>query len=59
LIDFKFDTDFLGMLVQTMLGSVAFALMVAVWTDQEEWRAISLARKIAISSHGRDLVRRQ
>jgi hypothetical protein len=36
LIDLKFDTDFLGMLVQAMLGSVAFALMVAVSTDQEE-----------------------
>ena len=36
LIDLKFDTDFLGMLMQAMLGGVALALMVAVWTDQEE-----------------------
>ena len=36
LIDLKFDTDFLGMLMPAMLGSVALALMVAVWTDQEE-----------------------
>jgi len=33
LIDLKFDTDFLGMLVQAMLGSVALSLMVAVCTD--------------------------
>ena len=36
LIDLKFETDFLGMLMPAMLGSVALALMVAVWTDQEE-----------------------
>ena len=36
LIDLKFDTDFLGMLMPAMLGSVALSLMVAVWTDQEE-----------------------
>jgi len=36
LIDLKFDTDFLGMLVQAMLGSVALSLMVAAWTDQED-----------------------
>jgi hypothetical protein len=36
LIDLKFETDFLSMLRPAMLGSVALALMVAVWTDQEE-----------------------
>ena len=36
LIDLKFDTDFLGMLIQAMLAGVALALMVAAWTDQEE-----------------------
>jgi hypothetical protein len=36
LIDLKFDTDFLGMLMQAMLAGVALALIVAVWTDQEE-----------------------
>ena len=36
LIDLKFDTDFLGMLIQAMLPGVALALMVAVWTAQEE-----------------------
>jgi hypothetical protein len=36
LIDLKFDTDLLGMLMQAMLGGVALALMVAVLTDQEE-----------------------
>jgi hypothetical protein len=36
LIDLKFDTDLLGMLLQGMLAGVALALMVAVWTDQEE-----------------------
>ena len=36
LIDLKFDTDFLGMLMQAMLAGVALSLMVAVWTDQEE-----------------------
>ena len=36
LIDLKFDTDFLGMLIQAMLAGVVLALMVAAWTDQEE-----------------------
>jgi hypothetical protein len=36
LIDLKFDTDFLSMLMQGMLAGVALALIVAVWTDQEE-----------------------
>jgi len=36
LIDLKFDTDFLSMLMQAMLGAVALSLMVAVWTDQKE-----------------------
>ena len=36
LIDLEFDTDFLSMLIQAMLAGVALALMVAVWTDQEE-----------------------
>ena len=36
LIDLKFDTDFLGMLMQAMLAGLALALMVAIWTDQEE-----------------------
>lgn len=36
LIDLKLETDFLGMLMPAMLGSVALALRVAVWTDQEE-----------------------
>ena len=36
LIDLKFDTDFLGMLMQAMLAGVALALIVAVWTGQEE-----------------------
>jgi hypothetical protein len=36
LIDLKFDTDFLGMLMQVILAGVALALMVAAWTDQEE-----------------------
>ena len=36
LIDLKFHTDFLGMLMQAMLVGVALALIVAVWTDQEE-----------------------
>jgi hypothetical protein len=36
LIDLKFDTDLVGMLMQAMLGGVALALMVAVLTDQEE-----------------------
>jgi hypothetical protein len=33
-IDLKFDTDFLGSLLQAMLAGVALALMVAAWTDQ-------------------------
>jgi hypothetical protein len=36
LIDLKFGTDLLGMLMQAMLAGVALALMVAVWTDREE-----------------------
>jgi len=36
LIDLKFDTDFLGMLMQAMLAGVALVLIVAVWTGQEE-----------------------
>jgi hypothetical protein len=36
LIDLKFDTDLLSTLLQAMLAGVALALMVAVWTDQEE-----------------------
>lgn len=36
LIDLEFDTDFLSLLIQAMLAGVALALMVAVWTDQEE-----------------------
>ena len=36
LIDLKFDTDFLSMLMQAMLAGVVLALMVAVWTDREE-----------------------
>jgi hypothetical protein len=36
LIDLKFDTDLLGMLMQAMLAGVALALIVAVWTGQEE-----------------------
>ena len=36
LIDLKFDTDFLGMLIQAMLAGAVLALMVAAWTDQEE-----------------------
>ena len=36
LIDLAFDTDFLNMLMQAMLAGVALALIVAVWTDQEE-----------------------
>ena len=33
LIDLKFDTDIMGMLLQAMLAGVALALMVAVRTD--------------------------
>ena len=36
LIDLKFDTDILSILLQAMLAGVALALMVAVWTNQEE-----------------------
>jgi hypothetical protein len=36
LIDLKFDTDLLSMLMQAMLAGVALALVVAVWTDQEQ-----------------------
>jgi hypothetical protein len=36
LIDLKFDTDILSMLLQVMLAGVALALIVAAWTDQEE-----------------------
>jgi len=36
LIDLKFDTDILSMLLQAMLAGVAVALMIALWTDQEE-----------------------
>jgi hypothetical protein len=36
LIDLKFDTDFLGMLMQAMLAGIALALIVAVWTGYEE-----------------------
>jgi hypothetical protein len=36
LIDLAFNTYFLSTLLQPMLVAVALALMVAVWTDQEE-----------------------
>jgi hypothetical protein len=36
LIDLAFDTDFFSILAQAMLAAFACALMVAVWTDQEE-----------------------
>ena len=36
LIDLAFDTDLLNVLMQAMLAGVALALIVAVWTDQEE-----------------------
>jgi hypothetical protein len=36
LIDLVFDTDFLSMLMQAALAGVALALILAVWTDQEE-----------------------
>ncbi len=36
LADLAFDTDFLSILMQVVLAGVAFALMFAVWTDQEE-----------------------
>ena len=40
LIDLKFDTDLLGLLMQAMLAGVALALIVAVWSDQEEYLAM-------------------
>jgi hypothetical protein len=36
LIDLKFDTDILSMLLLIMLTGVALALMVTPWTDREE-----------------------
>jgi hypothetical protein len=36
LVDLKFDTDLLGMLMQAMLVGIALALIVAVWTGYEE-----------------------
>ena len=36
LIDLAFDTDFLNSLMLAALAGVALALVVAVWTDQEE-----------------------
>ena len=36
LIDLEFDTDFLGILAQAMLAAFACAIMLAVWTDQED-----------------------
>ena len=36
LIDLKFDTDLLGVLMQAMLAGIALALIVAVWTGYEE-----------------------
>jgi len=36
LIDLKYHTDILSMLLQVMLMSVALALVVAFWTDREE-----------------------
>jgi hypothetical protein len=36
LIDLAFDTDFLSILMQAMLVAVACALIIAVWTTQEE-----------------------
>ena len=36
LIDLAFDTDFLDMLMQVALAGLALALILAVWTDQEE-----------------------
>jgi hypothetical protein len=36
LIDRSFDTDLLSILMQAMLAAVACALIVAVWTGQEE-----------------------
>jgi hypothetical protein len=36
LIDFAFDTDLLSILAQGMLAAFACALILAVWTGQEE-----------------------
>ena len=36
LIDLKFNTDTLGLLMQAVLVGVALALVLAAWTDQEE-----------------------
>jgi hypothetical protein len=36
LIDFAFDTDLLSTLAQGMLAAFACALILAVWTGQEE-----------------------
>ena len=36
LIDLAFDTDFLNTLMRAMLAGIALALIVAVWTGQEE-----------------------
>jgi hypothetical protein len=36
LIDLAFDTDFLSIVAQGMLAAFACALMIVVWTDQEE-----------------------
>jgi hypothetical protein len=36
LIDLAFNTNFLSMLMQAMLVGFALALMVAVWTGQED-----------------------
>ena len=36
LIDLAFDTDFLNVLMQAALAGGALALIVAVWTSQEE-----------------------
>ena len=36
LIDLKFDTNFVSMLMQAMLAGVALTLVVAVWTDLDE-----------------------
>jgi hypothetical protein len=36
LIDLAFGTDILSIVTQAMLAAFAGALMVAVWTDQQE-----------------------
>jgi hypothetical protein len=36
LIDLAFETDILSIMRQAMLAAFACALMVAVWTDQQE-----------------------